>query len=38
VAVTAATVAAVHGVPVEEVARATTATASRAFRLPAPVG
>ncbi len=34
VAVTAATVAAVHGVTVEEVARVTSATASHAFRLP----
>jgi TatD DNase family protein len=33
VAVTAATVAAVHGVPVEQVAAATTRTAARAFRL-----
>ena len=33
VAVTAATVAAVHGLPVEEIARATTATAIRAFGL-----
>ena len=33
VAVTAATVARVHGLPVEEVARATTATAVRAFGL-----
>jgi TatD DNase family protein len=33
VAVTAATVAAVHGVPVEQVAAATTATAARAFGL-----
>jgi len=30
-------VAAVHGTTVDEVARATTATAVRAFRLPAPV-
>jgi TatD DNase family protein len=37
VAVTAATVAAVHGVPVEQVAAATTASAVRAFGLP-PVG
>ena len=37
VAVTAETVAAVHGTSVDEVARATTATAVRAFRLPAPV-
>jgi TatD DNase family protein len=36
VAVTAATVAAVHGVPVEEVAAATTASAARAFRLRLP--
>lgn len=35
VAVTAQTVAAVHGVTVEEVAAATTATATRAFGLPA---
>src|SRR6266568_3524234 len=34
VAVTAETVAAVHGVDVERVAEATTATAVRAFRLP----
>jgi TatD DNase family protein len=34
VAVTAETVAAVHGVEVERVAEATTATAARAFRLP----
>ena len=34
VAVTAQTVAAVHGVPVEQVAAATTATAVKAFRLP----
>jgi TatD DNase family protein len=34
VAVTAATVAAVHGVAVEEVAARTTATAARAFALP----
>src|SRR6266540_871399 len=34
VAVTAATVAAVHGVEVERVAEATTAAAARAFRLP----
>jgi Tat protein secretion system quality control protein TatD with DNase activity len=34
VAVTAETVAAVHGVDVERVAEATTATAARAFRLP----
>ena len=34
VAVTAETVAAVHGLPVEEVAAATTATARAAFRLP----
>jgi TatD DNase family protein len=33
VAVTAATVAAVHGVPVEEVAAATTRTAARVFGL-----
>jgi TatD DNase family protein len=33
VAVTAATVAAVHGVPVEQVAAATTATAARVFGL-----
>jgi TatD DNase family protein len=38
VAVTAATVAAVHGVPVEEVARVTTTTARATFRLPALVG
>jgi len=38
VAVTAETVAAVHRTTVDEVARATTATAVRAFRLPAPVG
>jgi TatD DNase family protein len=37
VALTAATVAAVHGVPVQEVARVTGATARRAFRLP-PAG
>jgi TatD DNase family protein len=37
VAITAETVAAVHGLPVEEVARATSATAIRAFRLPVPV-
>jgi hypothetical protein len=36
VAVTAATVAAVHGVRVEEVAAATTASAARAFRLRLP--
>ena len=34
VAITAETVAAVHGLPVEEVASATAATAARAFRLP----
>jgi TatD DNase family protein len=34
VAITAETVAAVHGVDVEQVAQATTATAARAFRLP----
>ena len=34
VAVTARTVAGLHGVPVEEVAAATTATAARAFALP----
>ena len=34
VAVTARTVAEVHGVPVERVAEATTATAAEAFRLP----
>jgi TatD DNase family protein len=34
VAVTARTVAELHGVPVEEVAAATTATAARAFALP----
>src|SRR5512133_3213908 len=34
VAVTAQTVAEVHGVPVEQVAAATTATAAEAFRLP----
>jgi TatD DNase family protein len=34
VAVTAQTVAEVHGVPVEQVAAATTATAARAFALP----
>jgi TatD DNase family protein len=34
VAVTAATVAAVHGVPVEQVAAATTSTAARVFALP----
>ncbi len=37
VAVTAETVAAVHGRPVEEIARATTATAIRAFGLAVPV-
>ena len=36
VAVTAATVAAVHGLPVEEVVAATTATATRLFRLDPP--
>jgi TatD DNase family protein len=34
VAITAGTVAAVHGMDVEQVAEATTATAARAFRLP----
>jgi TatD DNase family protein len=34
VAITAATVAEVHGVDVERVGQATTATAVRAFRLP----
>jgi TatD DNase family protein len=37
VAITAETVAAVHGVPVEEVADATTTTAIHAFGLPVPV-
>jgi TatD DNase family protein len=37
VAVTAATVAAVHGRPLEEIAAATTATAIRAFGLPVAV-
>jgi TatD DNase family protein len=36
VAITAETVAAVHGVEVQRVAEATTATAARAFRLPLP--
>jgi TatD DNase family protein len=38
VAVTAATVAAVHGVPVEQVAAATTSTAARAFGLRLAAG
>jgi TatD DNase family protein len=37
VALTAATVAAVHGVPLDTVAAATTRTAARLFRLPAAV-